>query len=84
MPPRNIEEFLYDKLMKSATFHKFVRTIHAKINGLPPPHIQDRQKIRYNSSNQYDYLFRPTRLQKANAFRLLFLDELKKSFFLKK
>ncbi|CAH2447534.1 Protein of unknown function (DUF2697) [Komagataella phaffii CBS 7435] len=78
--PKSLEDILFEKLMQSVAFHRFVRSIHAKINGLPPPHVQDRMQYKMNHMNQYDYLFHPTSYQKFKAWSILFGQELRKTF----
>lgn len=77
-----LEEYLYRKLMRSRAFHRYVRTIYAYVNGLPPPHVQDRYDD--TTINQYDYLFKPTRYQRFNAYRKVFADEWLKAFGFRK
>ena len=76
-PPRSIEEYLYRLLIDSPTFNHWVKRIHARINGLPPPHLQQKQQD--INVNEYQD-FRPTRTQKFNAFRILWVDEVRRTF----
>lgn len=77
MAPRNIEELLYLKLMQSAQFHRFVRSIYAKVNGLPSPHQQDMLNKKFE--NKFDLIYHPTRVQRFNLWRKLFVDEFKRN-----
>lgn len=76
-PPKSVEEYLYRLLIDSPAFNGWVRRVHARINGLPPPHLQ-KPHADYTVKNYED--FHPTRVQKFNAFRILWADELKRSF----
>ncbi|CDO94082.1 unnamed protein product [Kluyveromyces dobzhanskii CBS 2104] len=67
--PRSLEEWLFYKLMNSAGFHRFVRRIYYKVNGINPQQMETMGK-----TNQ---LFRPTGLQKFKAYRMLFWDEMR-------
>ncbi|ODQ79103.1 hypothetical protein BABINDRAFT_148039 [Babjeviella inositovora NRRL Y-12698] len=78
-PPTSLEDLLYQTLMKSASFHKFVQTIHAKINGIPPPGRQPAaEDVRYQYST-----FAPTPVQKITAFRKVWWVEFKHCMGLK-
>lgn len=44
MSPRNLHEFLVGKLLESKNFHKFVRSIHARINGHKPTDYGDQSE----------------------------------------
>ncbi|ABN67010.1 predicted protein [Scheffersomyces stipitis CBS 6054] len=75
-PPRSLEEFFYRKLMDSPAFHNWVRKIHARINRIDyTPHPDTKPKIKLN------YLsYKPTTFHKVNAFRVIWADEMKRSF----
>lgn len=84
-PPRSIEEWLYYKLLDSKGFHRFVRAIHDKINGID--HMsRDPNYQYYNNNNNTNLInsFKPTHLQKFKAFRLLFYDEWRAIFGLQR
>ncbi|SCV05305.1 LANO_0H04544g1_1 [Lachancea nothofagi CBS 11611] len=68
--PRSVQELLYQKLMESPGFHRFVRRIYYRINGLQEPMGND--SLPHAGQN-----FRPTALQKFKAFRVLFWDEMR-------
>ncbi|ODQ61959.1 hypothetical protein WICANDRAFT_27625 [Wickerhamomyces anomalus NRRL Y-366-8] len=72
--PRNLEEFLYLKLMNSPAFHRFVRNIYFKVNGIQPPTRP------LHEQHAADHLFQPTSAQKFKAYRLLFYDEWRATF----
>lgn len=72
--PRSIEEWLYYKLLDSPGFHRFVRRIYRKING-----IKDSPNINIQETTT-SFLYRPTQLQKFKAFRMLFWDEFRGTF----
>ncbi|SCU96349.1 LAME_0F15962g1_1 [Lachancea meyersii CBS 8951] len=72
--PRSIEELLYQKLLESAGFHRFVRRIYYKVNGLQEPMNKETRSV------SADQIFRPTKTQKFKAFRTLFWDELRSTF----
>lgn len=76
-PPKSIEEWLYYKLLDSKGFHRFVRAIHDKINGID--HMSRDPNYTYTNQKFNDVSFttpfKPTKLQKFKAFRLLFYDE---------
>ncbi|CAB4253863.1 similar to Saccharomyces cerevisiae YNL211C Putative protein of unknown function [Maudiozyma barnettii] len=72
--PRSIEEWLYFKLLDSPGFHRFVRRIYRRINGIKDtPDIEYRQTIS-------PLLYKTTQLQKFKAFKILFIDEFRSSF----
>lgn len=73
-PPRSLEEWLYRFLMESPRFHHYVRRIHAKINRIPT-----REQEFHKTVDAGDY--RPTGAHKANAFRIIWIDEMKRSFW---
>lgn len=75
--PRSLEEWLYYKLMRSDAFHRFVRRIYYKVNGIKDPSPADE-------ISRAGLSFHPTRVQKLNAYRILFLDEMRGSFGLKR
>ncbi|SCW03960.1 LAFE_0H02850g1_1 [Lachancea fermentati] len=70
--PRSLEEFFYHKLMQSPAFHRFVRRIYYKVNGLT-----DTSTAR-PSQNLGTY--HPSTIQKFNAYRILFWDEIRSTF----
>lgn len=71
--PRNLEEWLYYKLLDSPAFNRFVRRVYNKINGISdtPPAPSE-------------HLFKPTKAQKFKAYRVLFWDEIRASLNLPK
>ncbi|CCF56215.1 hypothetical protein KAFR_0A07810 [Kazachstania africana CBS 2517] len=70
-PPRSLEEWLYYKLINSVEFNRFVTRIHHKINGI-------KDTPQFNAKPQISpLLYKPSKFQKINAFRILFWDELK-------
>lgn len=71
-PPRSLEEWLYRYLMESPRFHHYVRRIHAKINRIP---VYDEPPKMMEASD-----YQPTTAHKVNAFRIIWLDEFKRSF----
>lgn len=75
-PPRSLEEWLYYKLLDSPAFHRFVRRVYNKVNG-----ISDTPQQQIKPS---EFLFKPTRFQKFKAYRMLFWDEIRASFNLPK
>lgn len=75
--PRNLEEWLFFKLMDSDRFHLFVRKIYRRVNGIPEISNGEKQTA-------FQYLYKPTRAQKFKAFRLLFWDEIRSTFGLSK
>lgn len=82
MQYRNLEEYLFHKLMKSHAFHRFVRGIYYKVNGIDPRTINHEPTgPRFPAS---DTLFQPTPGQKFKAFRLMFYDEMRSSVGLAK
>ncbi|SCU98378.1 LAMI_0F14356g1_1 [Lachancea mirantina] len=68
--PRSIEDYLYHKLLESQAFHRFVRRIYYKINGIRDIPLD-------HSVRQSPTTFQPTGLQKFKAFRTLFWDEIR-------
>lgn len=73
-PPRSIEEWLYRYLIDSPTFNHYVRKIHARINGISMRANRPTKTIEEES-------YQPTLVQKANAFKIIWLDEFKNTFF---
>ena len=72
--PRSIEEWLYFKLLDSPGFHRFVRRIYNRINGIKAsPDINFQPRIS-------PLLFKPTNSQKFKAFKVLFFDEFRSTF----
>ncbi|AOW03633.1 hypothetical protein B0I72DRAFT_16699 [Yarrowia lipolytica] len=74
MSPRNLHEFLVGKLLESKNFHKFVRSIHARINGHKPTD--------YGDQISHDPLLREgekafEKLTHKKSFLSIFLEELK-------
>lgn len=81
-PPRSLEELLYRKLVELPRFQEFVKRIHHKINRIPyedPPHIQEAKMRRLNV-----HTYKPTAFQKFNAFRIIWVDEMKRLFGFKR
>ena len=76
--PRSIEEWLYYKLLDSQGFHRFVRRIYRKVNGIKD--VPEMDMKRTASS----LLYRPTRPEKFKAFRVLFWDEFRSTFGLRR
>ncbi|AET40823.1 Mrx7p Ecym_6452 [Eremothecium cymbalariae DBVPG len=74
--PSGLEQWLYIKLLRSAKFHSFVRSIYCKVNRI--------QVNNPNAVSQSNFIFQPTATHKFNAFCLLFWDELKNSIGLKR
>ena len=70
--PRSLEEWLYYTLMDSPAFHRFVRRVHDKINGINPG---SDPSLNAASRSASSFLYRPTRWQKFRAYRMLFWDE---------
>ncbi|KAL3229522.1 hypothetical protein RNJ44_01658 [Nakaseomyces bracarensis] len=77
-PPRSLEEWLYYKLLDSASFNRFVRRVYNRINGI------SESPALHHHTNPSEYLFKPTRMHKFKAYRLLFWDEIRGSFGLPK
>lgn len=67
--PRSLEEWLFYKLMNSPGFHRFVRNVYYRVNGINPQHMEPMSKT--------DRLFHPTAFQKFKAYRMLFWDEMR-------
>ncbi|VEU23597.1 DEKNAAC104688 [Brettanomyces naardenensis] len=83
--PDPFEEWLYRRLIKSRVFNDMVRSIYCRFNNLPPPQRLASESILRGPmkvQSQFDYV--PTRLQKFNAFRKIFWEELKNTFLLRK
>lgn len=76
-PPRNLEEWLYCKLLESEGFHRFVRKVYNKVNGIKETPLQ-------HQANPSEFLYKPTRLHKFRAYRMLFWDEMRASLNLPK
>ncbi|EGW30264.1 uncharacterized protein SPAPADRAFT_143384 [Spathaspora passalidarum NRRL Y-27907] len=75
-PPRSIEEYLYRLLMDSPGFHRWVRKVHAKINRIKLEEFPEASKVK-----EFDvHTYKPTRWHKINAFRIIWLDEMKRNF----
>ncbi|CUM67213.1 uncharacterized protein PRCAT00004906001 [Priceomyces carsonii] len=70
-----LEELLYRSLLQSKVFNRWVKRIHGRINGI---RYQEPPEIRDFSS------FVPTKAQKFKAFRIIWLDEMKKSIGLRR
>ncbi|CDR44090.1 CYFA0S13e03202g1_1 [Cyberlindnera fabianii] len=60
--------------MQSPAFHRFVRSVYNKVNGIDP-HAGNEPKLRETSGS-----FKPTAFHKFKAWRLLFYDEMRSSF----
>lgn len=75
-PPRSLEEWIYYKLIQSPAFHKFVRSVYNKVNGIKPTNMEPVLG--------FDDMFHPTTLQKFKAYRILFWDEMRTSVGLSK
>jgi len=78
-PPRSIEEWFYRYLMDSPGFHRWVKRVHARINRIPfeEPLVQNGVKV-----NVHNY--KPTMVHKFHAFRVVWADEMKRTFGLRK
>lgn len=70
--PRSLEEWLFYKLMNSARFHNFVRSVYYKVNGINPHNVDNISKT--------DRMFHPSPFQKFKAYRMLFWDEMRTTF----
>lgn len=75
-PPNSIHEYLYRLLIDSPGFNRWVRKIHARINRIPYDHYPDLSQVK--NIDVHD--FTPTRLQKLNAFRRIWAQEMKDTF----
>lgn len=74
MSRQSLEDLLFHKLVHSPAFNAWVRRIHARINRIPlEERPVDGPRISYAE-------YTPTVWHKANAFRIVFWDELKKAF----
>ncbi|CEP20397.1 unnamed protein product [Cyberlindnera jadinii] len=67
--------------MRSQTFHRFVRKVYYKVNGLDPAQFERETSSRIYQDNS---LFKPSPLQKFRAWRALFVDEMRSSVGLSK
>ncbi|AOW29962.1 Ynl211cp-like protein [Candida albicans SC5314] len=75
-PPNSLQEYLYRLLIESPGFNNWVRKVHARINRIPYQEFPDASKL-----TEFDiHDFKPTRWQKANAFRRIWLQETKQTF----
>lgn len=77
-PPQSLEELLYRKLIELPRFREWVKRIHHRINRIPyedPPHIQEAKMRKLNAQT-----YKPTPWQKFNAFRIIWVDEMKRTF----
>ena len=73
-PPRSLQEYFYYLLVDSPAFNNWVRRIHARVNRLP-------YQAEHEPTKSMDALtYTPTRLHKMNAFRIIWVDELKRTF----
>ncbi|RKP32586.1 hypothetical protein METBISCDRAFT_25527 [Metschnikowia bicuspidata] len=68
MPP-SLEELLYQRLIRSPAFNAWVKRIHGRINRIP----LEEQTFDPQKTNDIN----------INAFRIIFVDELKKAFTFK-
>lgn len=74
-----LEQWLYQRLRNSPHFKHIVRQIHAAMNNLPPPPpLNSPHKQFYNSS------LKPTSFQILNAWRIIWVQEMFKSFTFRK
>lgn len=65
-----MEELLYLKLINNVRFQSFVRKIYRKVNSIPD--LTHQEKI-----TAFQYLYKPTRVHKFKAFKILFWDEIR-------
>lgn len=73
-PPRSLQEYFYYLLVDSPAFNNWVRRIHARVNRIP-------YQAEHEPTESMDALmYTPTRLHKMNAFRIIWVDELKRTF----
>ncbi|CCK70769.1 Mrx7p KNAG_0F01000 [Huiozyma naganishii CBS 8797] len=72
--PRTLQEWLYFKLLDSPAFHRFVRRIYRRVNG-----IRDNATMEFEKQES-DLLYRPTSWHKFKAFRYLYWDEIRATF----
>lgn len=74
----SFERYLYNKLITSPAFHRWVRRIHARINGIPLHHVDPTRKPPLTHISIENYL--PTLNHKMKAFRIIWWDEMKRAF----
>ncbi|CAI5760807.1 unnamed protein product [Candida verbasci] len=75
-PPSSLHEFLYRKLIDSPGFNNWVRKIHARINRIPYQEYPDSAHLKEFDKHNY----KPTSIQKLNAFRRIWLQEMRDTF----
>lgn len=73
-PPRSLQEYFYYLLLDSPGFNRWVRRIHARVNRIP--YLAEREP----SQTVDAQLYTPTRFQRMNAFRIIWVDEIKRTF----
>ncbi|CCC71040.1 hypothetical protein NCAS_0G01530 [Naumovozyma castellii] len=75
--PRNIQEWFYYTLLESPAFHRFVGKVYRRVNGIKDiPPLEHKQTLQF--------LYKPTKAHKINAFKMLFIDEYRATFGLPK
>ncbi|ODQ68383.1 hypothetical protein NADFUDRAFT_44966 [Nadsonia fulvescens var. elongata DSM 6958] len=75
---RGLADFISKKLLQSESFHHFVRTVHAKINGLPNP-TRTYNPLQQEGHSAFNKLAEQSqKLNQAKRFGSLFLEELKR------
>lgn len=79
-PPKSLEDLLYQSLLNSKHFNNFVRRIHAKINKIP---YYEPNSIYNHENMKLVHNYKPTTIHKINAFRIIWWDEMKRSFLFK-
>lgn len=75
-PPNSLQEYLYRMLIESPGFNNWVRKIHARVNRVPYQEFPDASKVKEFDVHNYQ----PTAWQKVNAFRRIWLEEMKQAF----
>lgn len=88
MPNGYLERWLYQKLISSPGFHRFVRMIYNKVNGIDhmsqDPNYGNSFNASVFSSINKPVEYKPSLLHKLNAFRLLYIDEWRSIFGLQR
>ncbi|AMD22830.1 HHR061Wp [Eremothecium sinecaudum] len=75
--PISLEEWMYQMLLRSVGFHRFVRRVYCYVNGIKPFN-QESRTINFKAGYQL------TTVHKIRAFRMLFWDELRASVGLRR
>ncbi|KAG0681937.1 hypothetical protein C6P40_000168 [Pichia californica] len=79
------EQWLYRRLITSPKFHYYVRIVHALMNDLPPPNPPNMVNgFKNRTILNKKIIYKPTVIQRFNAYFKIWRIEMTDTFLFKK